>query len=94
MIPCSSAWDLIVSPHLSESLRIPCSQSRYDGIIARVTPKWARRVKEAHIPLVNILLQTTVEDVPTVVPDRRASGVLGPSTTPGAGRVPRPTIWA
>jgi LacI family transcriptional regulator len=69
-------WDLVVSPHLSDSLRIPCSQSRYDGIIARVTPRWAKVVEKARIPLVNVLQNHTAKNVPTVVPDRQASGVL------------------
>ena len=70
-------WDCILSPQLSESLRIPGGKLRYDGIIARVTPKWAEIAKKARVPLVNVRLQTPVRGVPTVVPDRRAAGCMG-----------------
>jgi LacI family transcriptional regulator len=69
-------WDCIFSPQLSESLQIPGMSSRYDGIIARVTPKWARLAKEARVPLVNVRLQTAAQGVPTVAPDRRAAGCM------------------
>ncbi|MFP6667833.1 MAG: XylR family transcriptional regulator [Pirellulales bacterium] len=67
-------WDCIFSPQLCETLRIPGTRSRYDGIITRVTPKWARLIKKARVPLVNVRLQTTASDVLTVAPDRRAAG--------------------
>lgn len=67
-------WDCILSPQLSESLRIPGGKSRYDGIIARVTPKSAQLAKKKRVPLVNVRLQTQVRNVPTVAPDRRAAG--------------------
>ncbi len=70
-------WDCILSPQLSESLRIPGGTARYDGIIARVTPKWAGFAKKARVPLVNVRLQTPVRGVPTVAPDRRAAGRMG-----------------
>ena len=69
-------WDCISSPQLCESLHIPGTESRYDGIIARVTPKWARLAKKAGVPLVNVRLQTTARGVPTVAPDRRAAGSI------------------
>jgi LacI family transcriptional regulator len=69
-------WDLAISPHLSESMKFPGTRLPYDGIIARVTPKWARLATKARIPLVNVLLNSRVRDVWTVVPDRRASGVM------------------
>ncbi len=69
-------WDCVLSPQLSESLRIPGGHSVYDGIIARITPKWAELAKEASIPLVNVRLNTPVRDVPTVAPDRRMAGSM------------------
>jgi LacI family transcriptional regulator len=69
-------WDCILSPQLNESLRIPGGTSHYDGIIARITPKWAELAKEASMPLVNVRHNTPVRDVPTVAPDRRMAGCM------------------
>lgn len=71
-------WECRLAPQLSESLRIPGSRSRYDGIIARITPKtrWAECAIKARLPLVNVRLQPLVRNTTTLVPDRRESGCL------------------
>jgi LacI family transcriptional regulator len=69
-------WDCMVSPHLDASFRYPGSPSRYDGVIARVTPQLAAHAKKARVPLVNVRFQTPARGVPTVAPDRRAEGCM------------------
>lgn len=71
-------WECNLAPQLSDSLRIPGSRSRYDGIISRITPttKWLEHAKKVRLPLVNVRLQPPVRGTPNVVPDRRASGCL------------------
>ena len=65
-------WHCVVWPHAPELDR----QQTFDGIIGRVTPDLARIAGRAKIPLVNVWLSAALEDVPTVVPDARAAGVM------------------
>jgi LacI family transcriptional regulator len=67
-------WDCVTSPHADASLRFPGTRSRYDGIVARVTPELAVRAQRAKIPLVNVYFNSPVKSVATVGPDRRAVG--------------------
>lgn len=71
-------WECNLAPQLSDSLCIPGSRLRYDGIIARITPgtRWAETARKVGLPLVNVRLQPLVRDTTTLVPDRRESGCL------------------
>ncbi len=68
-------WECVVWPHTPE-LQSESGKKAYDGIIARATPELAHAAKAMKIPLVNVWISSPVVDVPSVVPDMRAAGVL------------------
>lgn len=48
----------------------------FDGILARATPEIAKAARKKNIPLVNIWLNSPVEELPSVFPDFTGSGIL------------------
>jgi LacI family transcriptional regulator len=71
-----AGWHCTINPALDRTLKGGSSKIAYDGIIARATKPIADAANRAGVPLVNVWLNSPVQNLPSVVPDFEESGVL------------------
>ncbi|NNM30530.1 MAG: DNA-binding transcriptional regulator [Akkermansiaceae bacterium] len=71
-----AGWDCIIHPAPDRVMRGGSKERPFDGVLARATPEMAAAARKAGIPLVNVWMNSPVEDVPSVYPDCRASGAM------------------
>ena len=69
-------WQCTISPAADRLLRQSTGSVPFDGVIARATRSLADAARLAGVPLVNVWLNSPVEDLPSVFPDWDASGAL------------------
>lgn len=81
-----ASWHSSVNPAIERMLESdPRGRSACDGIIARVTPALASAAKQAGVPLVNVWLNSPVNELPGVYPDFEMSGVMAAEHLIGRG---------
>lgn len=67
-------WECFIDPWPDFLIKAQRRDSEVDGIVGRVTPRLARVAKAAEIPLVNVMLNSSVRDVPCVFHDVKEGG--------------------
>jgi LacI family transcriptional regulator len=78
-------WLSSVNPAIERMLGDGKGERPYDGVLARANSALAAAAKQAGVPLVNVWLNTPVQDLPSVYPDYEASGVLAAEHLLGRG---------
>jgi len=68
-------WQLAVHPRL-QCNSSPLRQQRPSGIVARASPELSEIAQQRNLPLVNIWVNSPVDEVPTVCPDFLETGRL------------------
>ena len=71
----AQGWESVLSPFPPELVDRK-GDKLFDGIIARVHPELEERALDARIPLVNVWISSPCQNVPAVLPDIRAAGVM------------------
>lgn len=69
-------WQCTINPAADRILRSAGAEPPFDGIIARATKSLADAAKQAGVPLVNVWLNSPVQQLPSVFPDVEASGAM------------------
>jgi LacI family transcriptional regulator len=76
-----SGWLCTINPAIDRELKDGC----YDGVLARATTPLADAARRAGVPLVNVWLNSPVQDLPSVYADYEASGVMAAEHLLGRG---------
>ncbi|MDP7107117.1 MAG: substrate-binding domain-containing protein, partial [Roseibacillus sp.] len=72
----TAGWHCTIEPAIDRVLMGSRGSMPFDGILARATPEIAKAARKKNIPLVNIWLNSPVEELPSVFPDFTGSGIL------------------
>ena len=72
----AAGWHCTIEPAIDRVLMESRGPIPFDGILARATPEIARAARKKNVPLVNIWLNSPVQELPSVFPDFEGSGVL------------------
>ena len=72
----TAGWHCTIEPAIDRVLTESKGSTPFDGILARATPEIAKAARKKNIPLVNIWLNSPVQELPSVFPDFEGSGVL------------------
>ena len=67
-------WQCVLDPFAGDTISTRRRRQRYDGIIARATPRLAAQARRAGVPVVNVWLSSPEQMLPRVVPDVVAAG--------------------
>jgi LacI family transcriptional regulator len=79
-------WLSSVNPAVERMLAVAeGSPPAYDGILARATTALAAAARKSGVPLVNVWLNSPVQDLPGVYPDFEISGVMAAEHLIGRG---------
>lgn len=80
-----AGWQSSVNPAIERMLDNGSGTPAYDGILARADSSLAAAARRAGVPLVNVWLNSPVQDLPSVYPDFEASGVMAAEHLLGRG---------
>ena len=80
-----AGWESAITPRDERILKPRDGEPPFDGIIARATEPLADMAKLLNIPIVNVWLNSPVEDVPTVNSDFRETGKMAAQHLIGRG---------
>lgn len=69
-------WQCTINPAADRLLRRNLGDVPFDGVIARATRSLVEAARQAGVPLVNVWLNSPVENLPSVFPDWDASGAM------------------
>ena len=69
-------WHCMINPAADRMLRHAKASPPFDGVIARATKSLAEAARHSEVPIVNVWLNSPVDDLPSVFPDWEASGVM------------------
>lgn len=72
----AAGWHCTIEPAIDRVLMESRNPIPFDGILARATPEIAEAAKKKNVPLVNIWLNSPVQELPSVFPDFKGAGVL------------------
>ena len=72
----AAGWHCTIEPAIDRVLLESRGPIPFDGILARATPEIAKAARKKNVPLVNIWLNSPVQELPSVFPDFEGSGVL------------------
>jgi len=72
----TAGWHCTIEPAIDRVLTESKGPTPFDGILARATPEIAKAARKKNVPLVNIWLNSPVQELPSVFPDFEGSGVL------------------
>ena len=72
----TAGWHCTIEPAIDRVLTESKGSTPFDGILARATPEIAKAARKKNVPLVNIWLNSPVQELPSVFPDFEGSGVL------------------
>lgn len=72
----AAGWHCTIEPAIDRVLMESRGPIPFDGILARATPEIARAARKKNVPLVNIWLNSPVQELPSVFPDFEGSGVF------------------
>ncbi len=81
-----AGWQSTIHP-AAERVLMPRkgTTTQFEGIIARATPALATAARKAGIPLVNVWLNSPVQDVPCIFADYRTAGAMAAEHLLGRG---------
>jgi LacI family transcriptional regulator len=71
-----AGWHCTINPAVDRTLKQNANPMAYDGVIARATKPIAEAAAQAGVPLVNVWLNSPLQNLPSVFPDFEESGVL------------------
>lgn len=71
-----AGWQCTINPAIDRMLTRDGSQIPYDGIIARATKPIADAARLTGVPLVNVWVNSPVQDLPSVFPDFEETGMM------------------
>ncbi len=81
-----AGWRLVLDPSVNRLHRWRPGRPHYDGILARATREMAEAAHKTGVPLVNLCPNSpVVENLPSVVPDGGAAGILAAEHLAGRG---------
>ncbi len=80
-----AGWQSSVNPAIERMLDAGSGTPPYDGVLARADSGLAVAARRAGVPLVNVWLNSPVQDLPSVYPDFEASGVMAAEHLLGRG---------
>jgi LacI family transcriptional regulator len=69
-------WHCTINPAADRALMRGGDEVPFDGIIARATKSLAAAARQMGVPLVNVWMNSPVQDLPSVLPDVEASGAM------------------
>lgn len=69
-----AGWDLVLDPVMAETLKFAKGKPPYDGVLGRVGKPLALAARKAGIPAVNVRINSSAEDITSVLLDFEASG--------------------
>ena len=72
----TAGWHCTIEPAIDRVLMGSRGSIPFDGILARATPEIAKAARKKNIPLVNIWLNSPMEELPSVFPNFKGSGIL------------------
>ena len=72
----AAGWHCTIEPAIDRVLLGGRGRPPFDGILARATPEIAKAARKKNVPLVNIWLNSPVEELPSVFPDFKGAGIL------------------
>jgi LacI family transcriptional regulator len=71
-----AGWACSIQPAADRVLRSEAETGAFDGVLARTTSELAEAAERTGVPVVNVWLNSPVQNVPSVFPDFEASGVM------------------
>ena len=71
-----AGWDCSIQPAVDRVLTSKGGVASCDGVLARATPDLAGTARRARVPVVNVWLNSPLQDLPSVFPDFEASGAM------------------
>lgn len=80
-----AGWLCTINPAIDRVLKASLEGRPYDGVLARATTPLANAARRAGVPLVNVWLNSPVQDLPSVYADYEASGVMAAEHLLGRG---------
>ncbi len=72
----AAGWHCTIEPAIDRVLLGNRGRIPFDGILARATPEITEAARKKNVPLVNIWLNSPVEELPSVFPDFKGAGML------------------
>ncbi len=80
-----AGWDCSINPAAGRELKAGAGVLPFDGLLARATHSLADAAQSAGVPLVNVWLNSPVENLPSVFPDFKAAGAMAAEHLLGRG---------
>ena len=69
-------WDCSIQPAVDRVLKTGKGQVPFDGVLARATLELAEAARREGVQVVNVWLNSPVQEIPSVFPDIEASGAM------------------
>ncbi len=80
-----AGWDCTVNPYADRAMKSRRGRKPYDGVLGRVTRPLADKARRTRVPVVNVWVNSPAKNVPSVLPDAEAAGVMAARHLLGRG---------
>ena len=80
-----AGWECVITPSSSRILKPTPLRQPFDGVLGRATEGLANTARRMGVPLVNVWLNSPVQNLPSVLPDFESSGKMAAEHLVGRG---------